>query len=65
MSSPICYSQVVEAGIVDDEIVVPCHLCVDCGLVVNLMWFVLKLRAALFMASMMTEKIEIVDGVVQ
>ena len=60
-------AQVVEAGIVNDEIVVRHVTCaVDCGLVVNPDVVRAQIESGIIYGlSMMTEKIEIVDGVVQ
>ena len=59
-------AQVVEAGIVNDEIVVRHVTCaVDCGLVVNPDVVRAQQSGIIYGLSMMTEKIEIVDGVVQ
>ena len=59
-------AQVVEAGIVNDEIVVRRVTCaVDCGQVINPMKWAQIESGIIYGLSMMTEKIEIVDGVVQ
>ena len=60
-------AQVVEAGIVDDEIVVRHVTCVvDCGLVINPDVVKAQMEGAIIYGlSMMREKIEFVDGVVQ
>ena len=60
-------AQVVEAGIVNDEIVVRHVTCaVDCGLVVNPDVVRAQIESGIIYGlSMMTEKIEFVDGVVQ
>ena len=60
-------AQVVEAGIVNDEIVVRKVTCaVDCGLVINPDVVRAQIESGIIYGlSMMTEKIEIVNGVVQ
>ena len=60
-------AQVVEAGIVEDQITVRQVTCVvDCGLVVNPDLVRAQVESAIIYGlSMMTEKIELVDGVVQ
>lgn len=60
-------AQVVEAGIVNNEIVVRHVTCaVDCGLVINPDVVRAQIESGIIYGlSMMTEKIEFVDGVVQ
>ena len=60
-------AQVVEAGVVNDEIVVRHVTCVvDCGLVINPDVVKAQMEGAIIYGlSMMTEKVEFVDGVVQ
>ena len=60
-------AQVVEAGIVNNEIVVRHVTCaVDCGLVINPDVVRAQIESGIIYGlSMMTEKVEFVDGVVQ
>ena len=60
-------AQVVEAGIVNNEIVVRHVTCaVDCGLVINPDVVRAQIESGIIYGlSMMTEKIEFVDGIVQ
>ena len=60
-------AQVVEAGIVNNKIVVRHVTCaVDCGLVINPDVVRAQIESGIIYGlSMMTEKIEFVDGVVQ